>query len=153
MPHVVYFFAPLTCLHCGSRFGERDAELYTTGFYTGPETFGVRPGDLFELLFEDLETGYLMLRHPGEVRDIHALEQWVCPACRLAQWARIDLHLDPPERCSFVAAEAVPLTPDTVRGMHFIHRDMKQWASLEPEERDDDQDLGWLYTILAGIQH
>lgn len=125
--------------------------LYTSGLNPDPETLAVRPGDQFELLFEDLETGYLTLRHPGDERDIHALEQWSGPTCDLLQWARIDLHLEPPNRCRFVAAEAVALAPDTLRDVHFIYRHMKRWASLPPEEGDPD--FGWLRTILDRLPH
>jgi len=145
MAHIVWFLAPLSCLHCGSHAGERETRLNTRDLNRDPESISVRPGDLLEVSLQELEDAYLTLRKPVGTEDIRALEQWDCPACQWTQWARIVFRYVDPEHSRFISAETVPLTPEVVRDAHFISPRIGFWVETHPGEESA--------RILPLIQH
>jgi hypothetical protein len=105
----------------------------------------VYPGELVEVSREELEDGYFMLSDPGADPDIRVIEQWSCPVCHHAQWARIDFHREDSEHYRFVSARTVALTPETLAGVHFVSRWLDLWVESNPGPETD--------RILPHIRH
>jgi hypothetical protein len=137
MTYNVWFRAPLTCLNCGSQIDSRNTGLHTAGLGWGSENKDVSGGQMFELGIEDLHNGYLTLREPNDDHLICALEQWTCPVCGRAQWARLDFERVDDAQARFVSARTVPLTVDTVAAMNFISRWIDLWVKGNPGEDTD----------------
>ncbi|MGN6107093.1 MAG: hypothetical protein ACTHU0_18445 [Kofleriaceae bacterium] len=134
MAHIVWFYAPLTCLHCGAHAGERETRLHTSELHYDPESISVRPGARLELHPEQFDDAYFTLRAPAGTEDIHAIEEWACPVCHWAEWARIVFRYDAPKHYRFISAETVALTPEALRDAHFLTRRFELWAELDPGE-------------------
>lgn len=141
----IWFRAPLTCLHCGSHSDDRATRLHTPGFGRYSTDSSVFPGEVLDLHLDEFSDGYLTLRHPGAESDFSALEQWSCPVCGRAQWARLDFHREDPEHYRFTSARTVALTPGTLGDMNFISRWMDLWVESNPGDETEQ--------ILPLIQH
>ncbi|MCE9668362.1 hypothetical protein LY474_11115 [Myxococcus stipitatus] len=134
MAHLVWFLAPLTCLHCGSRPSERETRLNTRDLNRAPESTRVRPGDVLEVNGQELGDAYLTLRKPVGTEELRALEQWDCPVCQWAQWARITFQYVDPDHSRFSSVETVTLTPEVVRDAHLISPRIGFWVETHPDE-------------------
>ncbi|MCP3103045.1 hypothetical protein LZ198_29615 [Myxococcus sp. K15C18031901] len=134
MAHIVWFLAPLTCLHCGAHAGEQETRLHTSDLHRDPESISVRPGELLEVGLQEFDDAYLKLRAPVGTEDVRALEQWGCRVCHWAQWARIVFRYVDSEHYRFISAETVALTPEVVRDAHFISRHLDWWVETHPGE-------------------
>jgi hypothetical protein len=146
MAHAIWFHAPLECLHCGARVDARETGLFTSGLNPDVENLSVEPGDLLELTLDDFMDGYFMLRDPGSDPDIRALEQWACPVCRWAEFARLDFHREDPGHYRFVSAVAVSLTPEVVGDVHFLSRRIDLWL-----EGNAGPETDWLADIVRPL--
>ncbi|NOJ82987.1 hypothetical protein [Myxococcus xanthus] len=145
MAHIVWFLTPLTCLHCSSHAGERETRLNTRDLNRDPESISVRPGELLEVGIQELKDAYLTLREPVGTEDIRALEQWDCPVCHWAQWARIVFRRVDPDHSRFMSAETVALTPEVLRDAHFLSPRIDFWVKTRTGEE--------LEHILPLIKH
>lgn len=141
----IWFDAPLTCLSCGGAIDARKTFLHTPHFGSDSTDTHVRPGGVLDVSIDDFQEAYFTVHDPGANPEVRVLEQWRCPLCTRAQWARLEFQRQDAGHYRFVAAEAVPLTPDVVRSVHFVSRWMDLWVEANPED-------AWLLEFVSQLR-
>jgi hypothetical protein len=97
-------------------------------------------GSVLQADDSDFKDAYLMQTSPSDSVFV-ALEEWGCSSCKRAQWARLRFERLDAEHVRFLDATTVALSPDTIRGVHYITRFIDVWINSGDDDNTRALDL------------
>lgn len=136
MSHTLWYESPLTCCNCKCEISGRQSGMYSSDLLIDRADRSATPGDRLEIERLDFDEAFVKLREPAAA-VLTVIEQWHCPQCNAAQWAKITFKPCGETCYELVAVESVPLSESLLQQVHFVSYKLLDWLQDNPGTETD----------------